>query len=88
MHNDALLKSRGTTVDIGYSARETKTDWPLMRHNNLHVVFEYALISPPPQKRLVGKPQLATAKWLNQKYGKPLNIEYYYIQYSMVCVYH
>ena len=74
MHDDALLKSRGTTVDIGYSGRETKTDWPLMRHNNLHVVFEYTLISFP-QKRLVGKPQLATAEWLNQKYGKRLNIE-------------
>ncbi len=44
MHDDALLKSRGTTVDIGYSAGETKTDWPLMRHNNLNVIFEYALI--------------------------------------------
>ncbi len=43
MHDDALLKSRGTTVDIGYSAGETKTDWPLMRHNNLNVIFEYAL---------------------------------------------
>jgi len=47
MHDDALLKSRGTTVDIGYSGRETKTDWPLMRHNNLHVILEYALIFSP-----------------------------------------
>jgi hypothetical protein len=73
VHDDALLKSRGTTVDIGYAARETKPDWPLMRHKILHVIFEYPVYFFP-QKRLVGNPRLATAKWLNQKYGKPLNI--------------
>ena len=39
--DDSLLKSRRITVDIGYAARETKPDWPLVRHNMLHVIIEY-----------------------------------------------
>ena len=39
--DDSLLKSSGITVDIGYAARETKPDWPLVRHNMLHVIIEY-----------------------------------------------
>ena len=39
--DDSLLKSRGVTVDIGYAARETKPDWPLVRPKMLHVVMEY-----------------------------------------------
>jgi len=65
VHDDALLKSSGTTVDIGYAAREMKPDWPLMRHNILHVIIEHPVnVSPP--KMLVENPQLATAKWSNQ----------------------
>ena len=41
MHADALLRSRGTTVDIGYATTEMKPDWPLMRHNILHVIIEH-----------------------------------------------
>jgi len=50
VHDDALLRSRGTTVDIGYAARETKPDWPLIRHNILHVIIEYAIDFSPSKK--------------------------------------
>ena len=75
VHDDALLRSRGTTVDIGYAARETEPDWPLIRHNILHVIIKYA-INFFLQKRLVENPQLATAKWKNQKNGKPMRCTY------------
>ncbi len=65
VHDDARHKSSGTTDDIGYAAREMKPDWPLIRHNILHVMIEH-----PPKKRLVENPQLATAEWSNHKYGK------------------
>ena len=48
--DDSLLKSRGITVDIEYAARETKPDWPLVRHNMLHVIIEYPLYFFPPKK--------------------------------------
>ncbi len=70
--DDSLLKSRGITVDIGYAARKTKPDWPLVRHKMLHVIIEYP-VDFSPQKKSVENPQLATAEWLNQKHGKPLN---------------
>ena len=35
VHDDALLRSKGTNVDIGHSAGETKPDWCLMRHDHL-----------------------------------------------------
>ena len=72
--DDSLLKSSGITVDIGYAARETKPDWPLVRHKRLHVITEYPVYFFP-QKKSVENPQLPTAKWLNQKHGKPLNSE-------------
>ena len=72
MIDDSLLKSRGVTVNIGYAARETKPDWPLVRHKMLHVIIEYP-VHFFPQKKSVENPQLATPKWFNQKYGKPLN---------------
>ncbi len=50
VHDDVLLRSRGTTVDIGYAARETKPDWPLIRHNILHVIIEYAIKFFPSKK--------------------------------------
>ena len=50
--HSALLKSRGTTVDIGYAARETKPDWPLIRHNILHVIIEYPVFFFPKKSRL------------------------------------
>jgi len=71
---DSLLRSMTDTVDIGYAARETKPDWPLFRHKMLHVIIEYPVYFFP-QKKSVENPQLATAKWLNQKHGKPLNSE-------------
>ena len=50
VHDDALLRSRGTTVDIGYAARETEPDWPLIRHNILHVIIKYAINFFPSKK--------------------------------------
>ena len=38
--DDSLLKSREIIVDIGYASRETKPDWPLVRHKMLHVKNE------------------------------------------------
>ena len=64
MIDDSLLKSRGINVDIGYAARDTKPDWPLVRHNMLHVIIEYPVYFFPP-KTLVENLQLATAKWFN-----------------------
>ena len=69
VHDDALLRSRGTNVDIGYSAGETKPDWSLLRLDILHVIIEY-VINFLPSKKVGEDPQLATAKWSNQKYGK------------------
>jgi len=56
-------------MDIGYSARETKPDWHLIRHNILQYAINFFL-----QKRLVKNPQLATAKWSNQKYGNQTEV--------------
>ncbi len=50
VHDDALLRSRGTTLDIGYAAREAKPDWPLIRHNILLVIIEYAINFFPSKK--------------------------------------
>ncbi len=50
--DDSLLKSRGITVDIGYASRATKPDWPLVRHNMLHVIMEYQLYFFPKKSRL------------------------------------